>query len=1705
MSDIFKPVISPIGYGVGSGLELFTASDIYRHDVDNRPLENLSANDTALAESIDKLVDEISDAWTGKNWPTGGDLVHNTLDDRMDNMDLFLQNFFEIRNVQFSSFMQNAAFLKERYTSGFLNGPFPSKFIRSNYSTENNGFMPSPFGGFYSPEKAGTVRNEEMPDEEMNNTIAMETRIDQDGTLGYYATRKPIYALVNGFTVPMISEYGGVSRKVNGNAGPIILNFSDAPVTGSRTDFTFLEVWLKVINPSTGYFYPYGGLDYAKNKKESMGALNAGQLVYTATVVGKKIIPNGEGAMFPRVYRLPSASSAIPGWDNTVAELLLEDIGDGTFTDTHSDGISGTIDYDTGEVTVTFTSDPGAGDELILVYRYRAVDDPSDERLRGTISFLPDGSYIQIQHQWRVVDDINYTAYPDFFSDSTIEARGPNDTDIGGYNFSNGINTFHDGSLWYSGSGNTASKSALDTYDGYIYALPVGAWARFNTTSWGIDNQNGGTGRLDDFHYKYPEDKYFLDLRPCVLNERYTVDNAAENTLDRIIRGAHKTLLANASVFHYYGLEIEDLTDTLASEVAELWIVPKSLGSSDLDPDYLYANRVFDLSLDVGYSDPPTETAYTSFHDGLRRVRSPQDEVQEVLVTIDLSLVNSASPSIIASFNSGSELITFNTDSSDISGWHEDPNSPGNGDTKGVVINPTYPRLWWRGTRQPVIFQSPWAGLGTLNAYATVDSTASSYQASGIIDGYVDLLYPTSTGIDRPLNEIDGLMFTSAGPGASANVTTIGNKDGSPAAGQEDAKWHDQQNIGSVFTLPTNISISPFTTGGERYLLICDEGNNRVVSVNATDLSYVGQYPIHDNYPFDPNSGYDPLLHLKSPVAAVWEDTAENYAYVVDRAAHMLVKLSKDLSTYQKAFGDGFAADNPAHETRLNSPGGVAIDSLGNVYVADTGMYRVVKLDNTLAYASHIGTGTSGSSLDQFIYPTGLTIGVVGGVEYLYVADAGRIVAINLTIGSDNFTVSSILGARTHENIDELYQVLGGGWNDLCEDTSNNKYVSWGGFRKVLKFNSDWVIQAEFGVEGERDTTTGDLNERHLSWPMGISHNEGAGVVYVGDGYHITTELDILDPDPGLAGYHRIIVLDDTTFEYLDELDLHTLWGITDDPVQLDAPSGVIFVPDEGGTGNSYLYVASGARITKLELPSGHHNNPSEWIETWTVDKFTNTTTFWKLAISADGTRVFTGDVANRIVYELNHVNGTEFDTLALPNSGDEEGGRPWSISFSMDEDILYIGGYDTTGTDKTKVLRVDISTPGSMSLASTPIYDTLNREGVIPHMFIEGRQGFSYVLGHSETYVYTSSPSSMSGDISGAFVRRLADIPLNTELHLALDWASVQGIYFYGGLIYATDPKMNTITVIDAASMAVKGQVGSPSALGKGLASFSGPMGMCIDPSATEDMVFLADGYNNRVVKTTRHLPVVERGTGRMTYLTPPAPVFEAVYQVRYNPYQGFWKNVNEPVIYGRNFVSDTKQVHVTTLGRGTLSYVSQEGGIGHYANMTAHLPSPLGTPKLARYITSDYVFSPTPLPITSEIGGTPYATLPVINRYPASAQEFYPLYGGGSRYDFNRILFVQGPGNNWPDNSNSWWGTMRGYDSTGSFPGFDVLETFPLKTLSIPRVIFSTATIELQGQLYLAVYTTYSAHAKNTLGNGPIVVDLFKMFGNPGAKPRY
>jgi sugar lactone lactonase YvrE len=1744
MPNIYEPVINVLGYGTvgpsgGPGtVELFVATDIYRYDIDNRPLEHLVDNDAAIKAATDALVGEIRDAHFGRLWPDGvADYDHNTLDTRLDNMDDFLQEFFEVRNVQYSSFIQFSNFLKERFTSGFMNGPFPDKFIRSNYSMENNEMMPSPFGGFYVPERAQTVRDTDTPDEDTIRLLGIETRIEQDGT-SWKGKRKPLYAHVNGFIVPMLNEAGGTKdaletidgRRANGTWGPIHINFPTAPSTGHRFDFAFLEVWQKEVIVGSDWFYPYGSRDWSEWGKETLAVTAGGATHYEGQIDDRRdMVTKDETGWEFYIILLDDPNDPIDwtlrdGEGNGLGGLVPNTLGD-----PWGYNISGTVDPNTLEWSLDFTGVvPPDGKYIVVSLRTKGFENPDRDNVRGTISFLPNGNYLQIQHRIRVVPGVDYESYPEWFQDPKVLGRGPKDAPVSNYFYRNSLNDFHDGSMYHAGNGNSASKVALGTLDGYIYAIPICVWSRYNSGPWTILNQNGGVDRPDGGHFNSISDKQLIDLRPVILAERYNLEAAAENTLDRILRGEHHSIFAEGMT-DYADTDTWVGNGSWGVEVPELWRVLPKAGTGLTSG----INTVRDIGLadsndptDVGPWPLPIYAAPIAFHDGIRQIFSPQEEVQQVPIHIeDVSTSTNALPDELVTYNNVTKTITISTESADVSGAYLSALGGVERVIKGAIVNDSYPRLFWRGSRQPVILSTLWQGLGTRTATAVIDDTAASFVPNGEIDGFVDLLYPESTGIARPLKQVD---YVEVKDGAQTYKTLVkGNDDGSPDS-SDIVKWKLDNGLEPGFQLPSGACSSP----DNLFIYVCDSANNRVVKLNASTLAQVAQWPTPVNYPVP--SVFNLSLHLKYPVDVAVHETSPGVwdVYVADREDHRIVKLNQDLNGYLGAFGtSGILTNDPFDTGALNSPEGVTVDSSGNVFIADTGLYRLIKLNSGLTYVTQLGDGVSNASQNQFVNPTGLDVGNVGGDDYVYVTDRDRLVQVDAT----NMTTYNVIGSGNSEAMNRFFRPLSNSFFGFAEDAAGNKFASNCDRGVLYKFDASWNVIASWGEDGVKA-----WDDTHLSHPLDLEYDEEAGLIYVADANHSTP----IDDHWRATNNTRVGIWRASDLHFYGWLDMVPFLPAT---AINRFTIGLAIVQDAGLNGK--LYVSCGSNIIKFALPipalrseavdaqngvGGATPWTVDWVLTPSTPGFLKSTGDWfqhvrDLTVTSAGDILLAGDPIRGEVVKIDPTTNppTFIDRLVVgrntpPDAGNDRYSAPFGQVLNAGETLLFTGGGKWNDgavpncLDKSFIRVIDfVSTPMTIvggyfdneHWVEGVSADTASRATTVFNMKPD-KDGNMWMLLDSDTLLYEQPFTPSAGDISANFIYSVSEIPVTIDLGLAIPWLNARAVHFKNNIIYVTDVAANTVTAFDATSLMVLGQVGSPAMVNRGMASTAGPSGVAV----IGNRIYVVDTYNNRVLTSYRHFPYVERGTGRVQFLIAPPDTAMTTFQARYTPYQGKWdKLARVGPVYGRNFVTDNNLIYVTTMGRGTPTRVSPDSGLSFYSNMIQRIPCPIDVPEKSPRVTDEYLFAPELLPIT-DVGATPFLRLPVLNRYPSSAQEMQPLYGGGSRFDFTRFFFLQGPGRGWavdesgaPTNTPPSW-TPRGYYGNGVFPGFDTMMTFPLQSISIPRILFSSMVVELEGEGYLLIYSCYRSAAGNVINDGsPIAVDVFKLFGNPGIKTRY
>jgi sugar lactone lactonase YvrE len=139
-------------------------------------------------------------------------------------------------------------------------------------------------------------------------------------------------------------------------------------------------------------------------------------------------------------------------------------------------------------------------------------------------------------------------------------------------------------------------------------------------------------------------------------------------------------------------------------------------------------------------------------------------------------------------------------------------------------------------------------------------------------------------------------------------------------------------------------------------LFIIDQSNHRIRKVNTSGV--ITTVAGNGNPGFSGDHAAATSASLNLPIGTA-VDTAGTL-YIADTSNHRIRKVSAD-GTVTTVAGNGiggFAGDGEAAtRATLNSPGGVAVDSAGNLYIADSLNNRIRKLNTIPSVAGHKSPG----------------------------------------------------------------------------------------------------------------------------------------------------------------------------------------------------------------------------------------------------------------------------------------------------------------------------------------------------------------------------------------------------------------------------------------------------------------------------------------------------------------------------------------------------------------------------------------------------------------------------------------------------------------------------------------------------------------------------------------------------------------------------
>ncbi len=218
--------------------------------------------------------------------------------------------------------------------------------------------------------------------------------------------------------------------------------------------------------------------------------------------------------------------------------------------------------------------------------------------------------------------------------------------------------------------------------------------------------------------------------------------------------------------------------------------------------------------------------------------------------------------------------------------------------------------------------------------------------------------------------------------------------------------------------------------------------------------------------------------------------------YVADYDNDKIRKVLPDGTVSTLAGGVSGFADGRGYAAKFNHPSGVAVDSTGVVYVADSFNHRIRKILPDGRVSTLAGRGVQGfedgaGAVAQFRYPEGIAVDRAGVV---YVADSGnrrirKILpdgTVSTLAGSDVRGFADGVGAVAH-----FYGPAG-----VCVDSTGVVYVADTFNHRIRKILPDGTVStlAGRGVQGFED---GEGAAAEFYKPYGIVVTRG--VVYVAD------------------------------------------------------------------------------------------------------------------------------------------------------------------------------------------------------------------------------------------------------------------------------------------------------------------------------------------------------------------------------------------------------------------------------------------------------------------------------------------------------------------------------------------------------------------------------------------------------------------------------
>ncbi len=401
---------------------------------------------------------------------------------------------------------------------------------------------------------------------------------------------------------------------------------------------------------------------------------------------------------------------------------------------------------------------------------------------------------------------------------------------------------------------------------------------------------------------------------------------------------------------------------------------------------------------------------------------------------------------------------------------------------------------------------------GTPGVVGSADGTGAAaqfYNPGGIAADTAGNVYVADTN-NSTIRKITaaGVVTTLAGTSSlSGTGGSLGSADGSGAA----AQFYDPYGIAA-------------DTAGNLY--VADTINNTIRKVTATGVvtTLAGTAGVVGSA-----DGSGAAAQFNTPIGIATDPSGN--LYVADTFNNTIRKVTAEgvVTTLAGTAGVAGSADGTGAAAQFYNPVGIAADTVGNLYVADTKSNTIRKITaagivTTLAGTAGVTGSADGSgAAAQFYAPIGIAADTAGN---LYVADTGNRTIRKITAAGVVTTLAGtagVLGSADGSGPAAQFNSPSG----IAADTAGNLYVVDMNSRTIRKITAAGVVTTLAGTAGVLGSADGSGAAAQFNSPGGIAADT-AGNLYVADTLNNTirkiTAAGVVSTVAGVAGKNGIVL-----------------------------------------------------------------------------------------------------------------------------------------------------------------------------------------------------------------------------------------------------------------------------------------------------------------------------------------------------------------------------------------------------------------------------------------------------------------------------------------------------------------------------------------------------------------------------------------------------